>query len=68
MLKLLIMGLVLYGVYLLFFRKNSVTEDDEKGDVKTVVACKECSLYVSIDEAVVKDGNYYCSKECAGVK
>ena len=78
--KLIILGLVIYGVYILFIRegnlldqvkektKRAASKAAEKEDAETVVECHKCGIYVSVDEAILKDGHYYCSKECAEVK
>lgn len=67
--KLLIMGAVLYGVYFIFFKKPEMLKGSSKDeDSETVVECEKCGIYISIKEAVMKDGKYYCSKECAGIK
>lgn len=74
--KLIILAAVIYGVYILFFRNGNLVEKmaetkrkSEKNEtVETVVECKKCGVYISTDEAVIKDGKYYCSNECAGIK
>jgi len=66
-LKLIIMGAVIYGVYFIFFKKPEMIKKSKKDDSETVVECQKCSVYVSVKEAVLKDGKYYCSKECAGL-
>lgn len=78
--KLLILGGLIYGVYLLFFKNggllqqvsdaaNSKTKKKkERQESETVVECSKCGVFVSTKEAVIKDGKFYCSKECAGVK
>ncbi len=74
--KLIILSAIIYGIYILFFRdgnliekmseKNKKPSSDEPVD--TVVECKKCGVFISIKEAVIKDGKYYCSNECAGIK
>ena len=73
MLKLIILGLVIYIVYIVFFKKSipfsqsnqwdNKRKEREK-DAQTVVECKQCGTYVSLDEAILVDGKYFCSKEC----
>lgn len=67
-LKLIIMGAVIYGVYFIFFKKPDMIKKSKKDDSETVVECQECGVYISMKEAVFKDGKNYCSKECAGLK
>ncbi|RUM65857.1 MAG: hypothetical protein DSZ05_05360 [Sulfurospirillum sp.] len=78
--KLIILGLVIYGVYVLFIREGNLLDQvkektkqasakaAEKEEAETVVECYKCSVYVSVDEVILKDGHYYCSKECAELK
>lgn len=65
-LKLLLLGVVIYGVYFFFFKKKSVSKgsSSSKGDSSSMVECKQCSTFVSIDEAIISNGDYYCSDEC----
>ncbi|MFK5882605.1 MAG: PP0621 family protein [Sulfurospirillum sp.] len=72
--KLLIFGLVVFIVYTLFFKssrgkvRQEKKRDKKKIDSDTMVECANCSVFVSESEAIIKDGRFYCSKECAGVK
>jgi len=77
--KLILLAAVVYGIYILFFRNGNIVDKmrekrsgtspkKEEKDVDTVVECAKCGLYVSVDEAILKDGKYYCSKACAEVK
>lgn len=76
---MLIKGLLLLGVlfiiYIAFFKKSNRVENTSrkktkkpvsKGDV--MIECEECETFVSEDEAIIKDGKFYCSKKCAGLK
>ncbi len=76
--KLILLAAVIYGVYVLFFRegnlidkmkqKSAASAKSSKEDVDTVVECQKCGLYVSVEEAILKDGKYYCSKACAEIR
>ena len=67
--KLLIMGLVLYGVYFIFFKKPDMLKKGRNNDdSETVEACEKCGVYISVKESVMIDGKQFCSKECAGLK
>ena len=67
--KFIILGIIIYAVYFLFFRKPSLKKDDKKlQDSETVVECQECGVYTSVNETVLRDGREYCSKECAELK
>lgn len=72
--KLLIIVLLIAAVYYLFFRKpKSRTEREEPRNEKRsdkkleeiMVECAKCGTFVSAKEAIIKDGRYYCSRECA---
>ncbi len=75
--KLLVIGLVIAAVYYIFFRKpaqktdNTTTDSGaSKNDKKlddVMVECAKCGTFVSSKEALIKDGQYFCSKECAGL-
>jgi len=65
MLKLLLLIGVLTAVYFLFFKKKSVgpsPRQDSQEDA--MIPCAECGTYVQLKEALMKDGKYFCSKEC----
>jgi uncharacterized protein len=77
--KLIILAAVVYVVYVLFFRDGNLLDKvkEQKGkmskrkkeeDIETVVECHACGVFVSVEEAILKDGHYYCSKKCAGIK
>ncbi len=65
--KLIVLGVVLYGVYFIFFKKPGMLKNKYE-DSETVVECEECGVYISTKEAIMKDGKQYCSKECAKLK
>lgn len=74
--KLLVIALVIGAIYYLFFRKPSKAADNsgaangKKEDKKlddVMVECAKCGTFVSSKEAIIKDGRYYCSKECAAL-
>lgn len=65
-LKVLAIGVVLFLIYILFFKKNrenSVKREDDKIE-DIMVECPTCKTYVSKKEAILSNGQYYCSKEC----
>ena len=67
--KLLMMGLVLYGVYFIFFKKpEMLKKSGNNDDSETVVECEKCGVYVSVHECIMRDGKQFCSKECARLK
>jgi len=76
MLKLILIGAILYGLYRLAGGRllpereakkpgNTSPEKREAGkDEDTLVECSRCSTYVVKKEAIFYKGKYYCSKEC----
>jgi len=66
----ILIGVLILGVYFFFIKKkplssNKQTEKKEENkDGDEMVACKKCGTYTSLDEALVSNGNYYCSDEC----
>jgi len=67
--KLLILGVVLFGVYLIFFKKNrekDISNQKKKNEeiTDTMVECPKCGTYTSKDDAILSNGKYFCSKEC----
>ncbi|MGB3751722.1 MAG: PP0621 family protein [Arcobacteraceae bacterium] len=65
--KLLLLGVVLFGVYLVFFKKDREKNiKDKKNDeiTDTMVECPTCGTYVSKEDAILSNGKYFCSQEC----
>jgi len=69
-LKVLLIGAVIYIVYIMFFKQkninNSTGKREKKENVQAneMVECTQCGIYVEISEAILSNGKYYCSKEC----
>jgi len=68
-LKLILFGLIIYGLYRLMGgsllpNKKSKKENNLELPEDTMVECQKCSTYVSISEAIKYKGKYYCSTEC----
>lgn len=75
LMKGLVLVAILFVIYIAFFKKSNKTQNvsrkktkksTPKGDV--MMECEECETFVSEDEAIIKDGKFYCSKKCAGLK
>ena len=67
--KILAIVAVLFLVYLVFFKKGreeSLKKKSGKYDeiTDTLVECPKCGVYVSKEEGILSNGNYFCSKEC----
>lgn len=70
--KILLIAALVAFIYFLFFRGRKVTqktneknENKKRGEI--MVECDKCSTFISQKEAIIKDGKYFCSKECAGL-
>jgi uncharacterized protein len=73
--KFIILAVIIYIIYLTFFKKESVVARKEhkprakkEEDSEIMVECVKCGVFISSKEAIIKDGKYYCSKECAELK
>lgn len=70
LLKILLLIGVIAAVYFLFFKKSTpVTSQKQDGGTKksdddTMVPCASCGVFVSVKEAYIKDGKYFCSQAC----
>ncbi len=66
--KVLAVGVVLFLVYIVFFKKNREQNIKDSGKydqiTDTLEECPKCGTFVSKDEAILSNGKYYCSKEC----
>ena len=65
-LKILAIAVVLFLVYIVLFKKDrekNVKKDDEKIE-DVMIECPTCGTFVSKKEAILSNGQYFCSKEC----
>ncbi len=72
--KILLVLLVLLAIYWFFFKSKifrDKTKDNKKDDKiissEPMVECPKCGTFVSNKEAIIKDGKFFCSRECAGI-
>lgn len=72
LIKALILLVVLFFIYIAFFKKAAIKQEKKdknkkiSGDV--MIECSECATFVSEKEAIIKDGKFFCSKECAKLR
>ncbi|WP_104697004.1 MULTISPECIES: PP0621 family protein [unclassified Helicobacter] len=59
--KFLIFVVLIVAVVWYFFRKKEIKKQDDK---QTMIECKNCGIYVSLEESIVYQGKNYCSVEC----
>jgi len=65
--KILAVLAVLFVVYLMFFKKNREQKINKKKDETIsdeMTECSSCGTFVSKDEAILSNSQYFCSKEC----
>ena len=66
-LKFVAVVIVLFIVYIVFFKKNREKTIVKKKDIKyedEMLECPTCKTYISTKESILSNGKYYCSKEC----
>ena len=70
-LKALLVGAVIYIVYIMFFKQKSVKNTTKEQNTKKnkpqaneMVECANCGVYTEISECILSNGKYYCSQEC----
>ncbi len=68
-LKLLLVGAVIYVVYTLFFKQKKSFDTQKKEShkeeaVNELIECPTCGVYVEVEEAILSGSKYYCSSEC----
>lgn len=68
MFKLLLLAGIAYLVYVVFFKKTSFLASkkgsNDENLVEDLTACPTCHTYISHDDAILSQGQYYCSQEC----
>lgn len=63
---LLIVGVIAL-IYFMFIKKRPKVQSDTKKDEpksSDMVECATCGIYCALDDTIVGNGEYYCSKEC----
>jgi len=69
--KILLLIAIIAGVYHFFIKtkpaKQNSNNSAKKDEEDIMVECEKCKTYVSSKEAIIKEGKFYCSKECAGL-
>lgn len=65
MLKLVLFIAALAAVYFFFFKKKALNSpSNDNSQEEAMIPCAKCGIYVQIKEALMRDGKYYCSREC----
>lgn len=61
---LAIAGVLIYKFFGGRFPSFGRSATQKKLDQDTLVECTGCSVYVTVKESVIRQGQYYCSAEC----
>lgn len=63
---LLVVGVIAIIYFILIKKRAKVPGDTKKDELKSsdMVECATCGIYCALDETIVSNGKYYCSKEC----
>ncbi len=66
--KILFFVLAIFLIFLLFFKKSrkDTIDNSRKDESKEelMIECKSCNTFVSKQDAILSNGQYFCSKEC----
>ena len=65
--KVIAVIFVLFLIYILLFKKSRVNAVNNKKNEKItdeMMECPSCKTYVSQKEAILSNGEFFCSKEC----
>jgi len=66
----ILIGVLILGVYFFFIKKKPLSsqktesKNSKKIESDEMVECKHCGTYTALEEALIRDGNYYCCDEC----
>lgn len=65
MIKLLVLVVAVAAVYFIFFKKKSLIPPSSNTSAEeAMIPCVRCGTYVQVKETLMRDGKYYCSREC----
>ncbi|WP_457745463.1 PP0621 family protein [Sulfurimonas sp.] len=68
--KLLLIAAVIAVIYFMFIKKTplqatkSSKKKETKPEANDMVECANCALYIEVNESILSNGKYFCSKEC----
>ena len=65
--KVIAVIFILFLIYILLFKKSRATAVNNKKNEKItdeMMECPSCKTYVSQKEAILSNGEFFCSKEC----
>ena len=64
--KLLLLGGFIAAVYYAFFKKPALSSSKkhEQRPEEAMIPCATCGTYADVKDTFIRDGHYYCSREC----
>ncbi|HEX5670260.1 MAG TPA: PP0621 family protein [Sulfuricurvum sp.] len=64
--KLLLLGGLIAAVYYAFFNKKSLPTQHKNNQQpeEAMIPCATCGTYADVKDTLIRDGHYYCSREC----
>ncbi|MDD3060509.1 MAG: PP0621 family protein [Sulfurimonas sp.] len=64
--KLILVIGIIAAIYFVFFKKKPRVSKDTKEELKgsDMIECASCGIYSQLDDSILSNGKYYCSKEC----
>ncbi|PHR56389.1 MAG: hypothetical protein COA44_08515 [Arcobacter sp.] len=65
----IVIGVLIALVYFIFIKKKPLPGENQKRkndklNEDDMVECKKCGTYITLNEALLKEGQYFCSDEC----
>ncbi|MFO7592874.1 MAG: PP0621 family protein [Pseudomonadota bacterium] len=70
LIRLIVIGLIVWLLYRMFYRLLNKPKTQEKGKIKQsasspgkMVKCAHCGIHIPAEEALERDGHFYCSPE-----
>ncbi|HIC44778.1 MAG TPA: hypothetical protein EYO73_11035 [Sulfurimonas sp.] len=65
----IVIGVLIALVYFIFIKNKPLSNQgsskkDEKLNDDDMVECKKCGTYITLNEAKLSEGQYFCSDEC----
>lgn len=63
---LLVVGVIAIIFFIFIKKRPKVQNDTKKDELKSsdMVECATCGIYCALDDTIISNGKYYCSKEC----
>ena len=66
LIRLIVIGLIIWLVYRMFYRllnKPKAQQKVKKQSPRDMVKCAHCGIHIPSEEALERDGHFYCSPE-----